>query len=297
MTSEYIQVARRRLSHGLILLAAGCVMSVCNPPRIIPSPTVLRFIEQEGPWEPFEPRALFRVKTVFAWEFQAPEDLQAWEMQHGNRTKLWSSATDFVTSSVDALEVEMKDGSASITLSWAGPGESFSATRTVPVPHVNRDANAGLKSYRIHLADHPAWKGRIVRIRLRIYSPIGDFTPHRVVASRENLVPAHLQAALARPWKIEFGNDLRNALLAWPGSPIEREVIVPKGGELHFAYAVPETVFAPIHFKVAVARPDGAPEPLFSAVAEPTASPSETALWHQARVDLSRFAGQKIRLI
>jgi arylsulfatase A-like enzyme len=106
-----------------------------------------------------------------------------------------------------------------------------------------------------------------------------------------------LEAALTRPWKLALGGDLRGCLLAVPGRPLEREVVVPAAGSaFRFAYGIPYGVGAPVRFRVGVEARERARVNAFDEVVRP-GRPGQVDAWHEGTIDLSPFAGERVRLV
>jgi len=178
-----------------------------------------------------------------------------------------------------------------VKLLWGeGPGSDLGP----PMPasssrHVHGDRHA----YRFNVGVHPEWRGTIRLLRLQLRARRGtEFVLHAVTGSRWDTNRPVVSDALHRSWKVELDHDVRNALPAPPGSPIEHRLQVGPDQALTFAYGVPDTVRDTVGFRV-IAKLNGSREVLF----EDSLARDTAAHWHDATVELGRFAGNEILLL
>ena len=130
---------------------------------------------------------------------------------------------------------------------------------------------------------------------LKAWAPAEGADPELGIAKHGQLLPVPAVAAAHPPFDHNF--DFRDALLAPAPTDLAFSLRVPEAGRLRFAYALaresrPGDSAA---FRVSVALEDGAPEEVF--LAELAIDPEgRTWHWHEAELDLGRFAGREVRL-
>ena len=116
--------------------------------------------------------------------------------------------------------------------------------------------------------------------------------PPRILDAERPIAADELGQVLGRPWKVDLGHDVRNALPAVPGTPIERRVRVEAGQRLALGWGMEASVGRALTFRVRAAAGDGGEELLASRL-----EIGDGDVWHQAALDLGRFAGRSLRLI
>ncbi len=98
----------------------------------------------------------------------------------------------------------------------------------------------------------------------------------------------------ARGSRVELDHDLRTALPANPGSPLEWQLDIPAAAVLRFAYGLPTGIASACEFRVSARGPGESPQVLFSAVVDPGGG--EPASWQEASIDLAPFADRRLTL-
>lgn len=271
---------RRAAQTGLVL---GLLLCGCAGPG---EPT--RFIEQDTP-ELLDPAAPFAEEVVADWPLdgQTPSDGTI------ENPPLVYQAVAFDASEVQVVEATMaKMPFGELRLSWSREGEGFSLDRHMLLPALQMKGHEE-KVFTFPVVEHPGWSGRITALQLHTsLRHRAGVVPRRLRVLRRVVEGERLAAAVARPWKVALGHDLRSVLLAPPGLPLERELVVPRRGALRFAYGAPRGLRVPVSFEVWINPPGRAREQLFTARLEPGGEER----WHEAEVDLGELAGQKVRL-
>jgi arylsulfatase A-like enzyme len=286
-----------------LVAVASCGGTTPAPP--IPAGLALRWIEQESPDLP-TPDRLFQTEPVFSWDLSNPDETGQWRLRAAiaepSRTGRFQlrptgpgaaieRSTGLDAHRVDRIEVRLQGGGGSVTLSWAGPLQRFSDERSITADTRAGDAAPG-RIARFDVASHPWWTGRIARLRLEPFG--GD--PASVglisVGGLQRVADAgKLAAAVGRPWKVELASDARNALLALPGVPAERELVVPRRATLRFAYGLQTGVSVPIRFEVSVRVDGGEPRSIFADRLDPRLG--EGRRWSEASLSLDELAGRQ----
>ncbi len=255
----------------------------------------------------FDSATVVRSRPVRSWRFEQPGDLAPWSAASSARGfgvrggVLWlpwygepESVLDLreplSPQAVDALELEvigLKRGA--VSAEWRRPGEPFAPERRIETHRGVRTEQSAYR-YRLSLAGHPQWRGERVELRLG-FTVNPSTTPllQRVEAVRDELDEAALAAALGRPWKATLERDVRNIQLAVPGAPIVHEVVVPRGGVAEVAYGVQPGLPSGLRFRVGV-EDGGETAVVLDDLVEPGAG------WREARLDLRRFGGRRVRL-
>ena len=197
---------------------------------------------------------------------------------------------------VDAFEIDVSGlHRGPLRWFWRRAGEQFTGDRGL---RVRGDPEAGEKSvtHTLAVADHPDWSGRIERLRLDPTMAAGEAVRVEAIRGIRYQAPPGLVAeAVGKPWKVDLDHELASALLAPPGSPIERRVEIPARARLRFAYGVSGRVGVPLTFTVRARTGDTEPERVFSARLDPALD--DTGVWRQGVVDLGGFGDQSIDLI
>jgi hypothetical protein len=276
--------------------------------------THLRFIEQDPP-PAFSRQRFFSSKTLFDWRPHAPAGcVQVWPQRPAEETFLLNDKTarlnwqaDRVLISVpglvdadtvDRIDLEIKsltdqsDRVGAAAVLWKVPGQKFTARRLLDDPAA-RSAGDNAWLFRFPLASQPTWRGQVSHLRLVLSPSVSS--PLALCSLRgatEQLRPENLPELLREGFKADFAGQTRNAIPGLPGLAVERDLQVPRGAELRFAYALPPSVRRPVTFRVTMDHRDALAVELFQA----TLSPEPDAGWRHAAVDLSAFAGRRVRL-
>lgn len=263
---------------------------------------VTRWIETD-PDGPLDRSGLVVVDTVYridpagAWQ---PEPGTSGTLRsHGLELDLdgrWGGvvhAVDLDASDVAAVEVSVEHARR-VMVDWAREGEQLSPERRVEL-RISPHAPSRSGPIRLRVADHPAWSGRIVSLRVGVVRPPErrTVTLGPVQAVSERLRPGAVDEIVGRAWKVDLGSDVRNAVAALPGSPLATTLQVPSKAELRFGYGVEARQHTPVTFLVGIDGGDGDPVEVFRAVA----GGDREHLWHDAIVDLSGYGGRSVRLV
>lgn len=114
----------------------------------------------------------------------------------------------------------------------------------------------------------------------------------------DGLSRAELRELTSRPWKVELGNEHRNAWLGVSGDSFARNVQIPADGRMRLEYGVlcaTSSAFrqlAPVRLQVVLERQGGDPESLWEA--RLNGDEEDRALqWNEATIDLSRYGGRQ----
>jgi arylsulfatase A-like enzyme len=196
---------------------------------------------------------------------------------------------------IDVFRLFANDlGRGKVTLSWRGPGEGFSAERQVEAS-AGKKIRAGLKSYRLTVHGHPAWRGRIAGLRFNLEPQRGKTVAvKKVQAIAVALAEQRVSEALERSWKVDVSNDVRDVLLSFPGHPVVRVVEVPDRAELRFAYALQTRSSVEVWFRVKAVTEREKTIQLFE---DQFDEELDTVAWREASVDLEPVAGERVRLV
>lgn len=267
----------------------------------------VRLIEAD-PEVRFDRSTVVESESLFEWSFRSPADLEAWQSSVGEHEMSLSEdgmvlrpERQFVTISrqvafdaaeVDALELRIRGlRRHPVAVEWAGPDESYSPDRKVTLESGRADSG-GFKIYRLVTAGHPRWRGRITQLRFGLTLPkVRRIVVDRVRGLVETIPADRLAEAVARPWKVELGHDLRNAWLAVPGVPIRRTLEIPRGAELWLQYGLQPRQHGPIRFVAAVLLPDGTRTVLLD-----EQMTGREAGWRDAKLDLDDVAAETVEL-
>ncbi|HKV07122.1 MAG TPA: sulfatase [Thermoanaerobaculia bacterium] len=291
---------------ALLPLALGCAgdRPAEGPPR---RESVLRWIEAE-PAGPAEAIRVHGEIPRFRWSFLTREDLSPWTPHNADQLygvapdglHLGSSTgdpylvrtVDFDARDVDVLRIRSSAlGGAFAEVFWAAEGEAFVPERGMRVAAADPESPSSAPTYSIPVGNHPLWKGRIRYLRIDPISSPADVVIRSVEGIGRRLDPRRLAEAEARPWRVELDGDARAALLARPGRRWEREIEVPEGAELRFAYASMAATGPPVTFRVTALGEKR--HVLFRQTVQPEDGPR----WQEARVSLAPLAGSRVRLV
>ena len=271
-------------------------------------------------------------RQVFSASFARSADLDSWrcrgvrgvcEIREGV-LKIHSSLSDpklvrrvrLAADDISLLEVEAS-GPRAMQFFWASAGERFSAQRRIALRPKGPPVR-GRRMFRARLDQHPLWKGRIGRVRLDPTNvPNQRVEIVRLRGVREEVQLARLDSLAGSAWKVDLGNEVRNAWIHPPGHVISRGVKVPRKAQLRFAFgSVPGVTVRsgdpgglrrrrlPARFQVSVAR---CKLPIImdatcageeqSVIFESDYAPRESSgSWTEEAIDLSKYSGEEVRL-
>lgn len=294
---------RRRLAVpflAILLLAGACSSEAPNAPSV-----GARWIEEDAE-STFEPERFVERIVRFEWRLDDPQIASSFRVvnHQGPLRKTREgvevpSATPFVrlirpvelaASEIHLIEVDIAGATRGhAQLFWAGQGETFSAERKVQVP-----VKAAEGTVVFDLSTEPNWTGSIRRLSITpTTAPEQTVVLKAVRAIERRLDPNALSGVVARPWKVQLGDDLRNALLAPPGLCLEKELKVPRGARLRVAFGVRPRPLDPVVFRVSARRASKEPEVLF----ERRLQPDSLAGWSDVEVDLAPYGGRTATIV
>ncbi len=292
----------------VLILGAGLG---CGPatPELERLAIAHRLIE-EDPTSFFDRTALLDRTPIETWSFRGAADLEPWQPMRFDRkfelglNELILHSTrrrprllrevDWQTESVDALVLEVPGFARGIgRLFWAAEGEEFSQERSLagrlidgvfPLPLV------------FDVVFHSAWRGRIRRIAIELYSPESvEFRLRTVNVVRYQPVAERLADAALRSWKIDLDHEVRSGLLALPGAPVARRMEIPPEAVLRVGFATGAGARRPIVFSGTLEIDGAETTTLFEAIVDPD-QPQQAGRWQDREVDLSAFAGAEATL-
>lgn len=295
-----------------LLLCAACDRPAGRQPRVLE--TRLRFVDND-PQTILARGELVTAEQLFSWRSE-PEDrcLEIWPSPRKrskislgghqgqlewkkDRVHVWL-AVALDAAAVDRLDVVLKSlvpGSTrigAIALLWTGR-DGFSRERSLADNHGEATAD-GSRRFRFPVGTHGAWRGRVSRLSLRIQPPVGArFALCSIDGIAEQLRQEKLAELAASGFKAVLGGQIRNALPAIRGLPIERELKVPRAAELRFAYGLPAGVRVGAIFRVTALTEDEQTIELFRTTLTPDEGGGQ---WQEGRVDLLPLSGQRITL-
>ncbi len=266
----------------------------------------------EEPVETFDWARLYEHVTVLSRSFGSADDLAAWKIRpEGTATAVPGGllvngggrpvtslvhAVDLEAETLDAIEVDVAGlRQGPLRFFWRREGEQFKAERGLRV-RGDPEAGGGTVTYTLAVAGHSGWAGRIRRLRLDpTMAPGEEVRIEAVRGIRYHAPPGRVRAAAGKPWKVDLDHELRGALLAPPGTPVERRVEVAGGARLRFAYGVSGRLGVPMIFTVRVEEDGAEPRRMFEARLDPAVD--RTAVWREGSADLAGFAGKPVRLV
>ena len=286
---------------GLAVSGLGCGADRQNA-SLSDKKVLERWITEEPAGE--QPR-IFEEQEVFRWNFKTEQDLAPWKLiqidwEHrltGNGLFMRSHhhdpqlhrEVDLESSDIRVIRVEHSGLiGEEIKLFWAAPNEAFSEEKSLVVDKED-PGDALTKTYTFEVGRHPHWTGKIARIRLDPTSQAERRVQVFSIAGFDRQVAAdRLAATVARPWRVDLARDVRSALYAPPGVPIERQLDLPAGSALRLAWALEQERGPAVDFRVVV-QPEGSEaQTVLESRLDPAVGPRQ---WNDAIVDLSDFEG------
>lgn len=284
--------------------------------------TYYRFIAEDPQGAP--PRDdLFAGAVVFDWRLDElgeclpiwPADGAAKRLELGDRsfpleqmeervrvTMDWpeSSPGPLAMAGVDRLDVELvsrhptSTRAGDVAVYWAGRGEKLNTRRSLLEGHGVLGSD-GRRHYRLALGIQAGWTGEPRRMRL-VFVPPTTGEPVSLCAVRgsdETLRSDRLSTWLFTGWKGTFAGQIRNALPALVGQPIDRVVRIPERAELRLGYGAPGGVQGNLLFEIWATPAGGARERLES---WSLAAGTGRDVWHDTAVDLGSLAGWEVAI-
>jgi arylsulfatase A-like enzyme len=302
----------RVLRSGRRSLVLTCLLAGCSSPDELPSSPWIA----DDPEETFTAAQLRNPEEVFRWAFRDDRDLRDWDLRGiGLEAELadgglalrsstsdprLSRRVDFDSSAIDVIRVGI-DGPPNgvVEVFWAAPSEPFGAGRSLRLLAGRSDPASRGTVLEFPVRDHAEWTGPIGRLRLDPATGAGERIVIRWLAGvKEGLSRTELERIAARPWKVELGQDHRNALLAPLDTSIEREADVPRGGRLRLEYGIScldAEAFhrvAPVRLEAAVEAAGRAARTVWQVRLEDV-DYDRALQWQEAVVDLGDYAGRR----
>lgn len=197
---------------------------------------------------------------------------------------------DIQSREVHQIQLEGKNIGPEVELFWAGLGQNFSPERVKRV-HVDQDRTRALFS----LVAEKGWTGKVSKIRIDPCAAQGrvlGIHELRLIqyAPEENKI----NEAMKRVWTVQLGDEVRPAMIGWPGKIQRWQVDAMPGDHLTTAIGVLPGAKTPLKFVVRRAEaPTGTP-PIFSKLIQPGSR--ETGFWKPVDVPLGVSRGQKLKL-
>ncbi|MEM6455024.1 MAG: sulfatase [Acidobacteriota bacterium] len=211
-------------------------------------------------------------ERIFRWEFATEADVAPWLHRNlDNGFNLEDDGLYFRTQSpdpffirdcaIDASAVQhirvhhsgLTSG-AYMQIYWAREGEDFAESRSLTVER-EEPGDPLVPIYDLPVFRHPEWTGTIVRFRIDPLS-IADrrVQLYAIEGWKDQVDGGRLAAATTRPFKVDLGGDVRDALLGAPGIAQTRTLDVPADGAptLRLAYGLQQIVGPPVRFRVRV---------------------------------------------
>jgi hypothetical protein len=297
----------------IVVLGVGCA----SPTRPDVAPIVLRFIADD-PEQSFMRGDLLEERQVFSWPFRTRRDLSLWRL--GFLEKSFPDSADYAVltsirrmprlyrrinrtaETIDMFRLIGEGLRHEVAIHWHAPGERHANERVVRAEPRITDRH-GTTQWDFAMASHPLWTGPLKELRMDpVALPKQQFQLHQLIAIKFQPIPDRLKAANGGAWKVDLKRDVRNAVLIPPGHSVERELLVPDDATLHFACGLqhgpvrPRTA-EPIRFRIAVARAAGEASTVFEDTIDSTLRGSSAPGWKDGLVDLTAYAGERVRLI
>ncbi len=304
---RFYSLTSTTLALGLTLLGLGCEGSH-RKASLSDKKVLERWITEEPTGE--IPR-IFDEHEVFRWEFKTEQDLEPWTLiqidwehrltgnglymrSHHHDPQLYREV-DLDTANIRVIRVEHSGLiGEEIKLFWAAANEAFSEEKSLAV-NIEDPDDALNNTYTFEVGRHPQWQGKIGRFRLDPTSQAERRVQVFSITGFDRQVDAdRLAATVARPWRVDLEKDVRSALYAPPGVPIERQVDLPAGSALRLAWGLEQERGPAVEFRVVVEPQGSKPKTVLESRLDPAV---ENGQWNDAGIDLSEFEGPcRIRL-
>ena len=272
-----------RVGEGLLVrLIREEPRSILNPSELVEMTEVEVWSMGSGTWsfesseEPYEPDG--GVRDLAGGRLSIVRDLRL-------DTSL-IHAVDLETAGSERLDVR---------LYWAGEGESFTMSRSMKLAS-HPDSRRSETRYRAELANLSEWCGVVSKLRLVMAGPDGVVPrPVRLVGSRSRMRWSRLKDAHRSPWKVALDHEVRNSVLAPPGTSIEFRLEITGECELRVAYGLPDGGWQPVVFRATAIDPEDRRTLLFE---HRVGSEDEaTGRWLEASASLERWQGRELRVV
>lgn len=250
---------------------------------------------------------------VARWSFSDVEEIKRWTPERidilleptGTGLRLRSSSADpslFRSVEIDASTVKaIRVHQAGLTsdaymqLYWAGKNEPFSEKKTLGAA-IPDQSGALVPSFTFRVRDHKGWKGDITNIRIDPIS-IADrrLEIYSIIAFDEKPNEKLIERVSGVPWRVDINGDVRTSMLTPPGFDFQTQVKIPKHASLDFSIGLEPRMTGDLSFEILIQEKGGAETPLFQETITGEGRRGRHQ-WHDRRIDLSSYAGKKIRL-
>lgn len=283
--------------------ALAVAFAGCGAPMVWHERVVARLPEAE-PTSRFNFSEISRQELLSRWDFDRSAPLAPWSVKQSPEWRedglavpeeglRLVAALNLDAGAVDGLLLDLPGlRTAKVVVAWAGQGQEWSPLRQVAVDYSASERT----QLAVHLREHPRWQGVIGRLAAKITAAKGDKGAVAAIAAyRRRLVPDRLASASARAWTVELDGDRRSAILLPPRTQRDWVVDVPDGARLRGALGLVGAAREPIRLFVSGVAADSSEQLLFEHRLEPSEERS-TVGWQEVDIDLSRFAGEKLRL-
>ncbi|MBZ0113968.1 MAG: sulfatase [Thermoanaerobaculia bacterium] len=292
---------------SMVLGAVGCRQAVV--PEIHWTGSIARFIA-EPPYELFNEDLLYRPVLVETWPVQTgginangggwiwgPEEPDSGNLAPGGSRGLERAtlrrAVDLEARRVQTVEVVLARSSVegearTVHFSWRRSDElTFPPGRRRPVRLLmTPGAEPGV--HQLNLVMDSDWRGEIAEIAIHVQpgAASGQLQEVRVLSRVLNRTKA--QRVNSRGILTDIHQDVRESLVALPGSSIARRLDIEEGDQLEFSVGVRGRTFRPLEFQVVVEE-----RGLETVVWRTTVSvdQNEEGRWSEETVDLGGHAG------
>lgn len=294
--------ALRRLAAAVFVVCVGCHQPAA------PVSVSARWIEND-PENVLELTRMGREKTVVSWPLPSPTDLRGWQAHHlelrhhrrgvqlratGNDPRLVRRVS-LAAATVHKVSVTLRGlRRGSLDLRWAAPDARFQRDARLTL-QANAGRGAKDRVFTFDLLSCSAWRGQIDRLRVDI-DPADGETPILVAitGSSQVLPPDQVAEVAGSAFKVELGNDLRNAILSPPGHVLERRFEAPANAIFEVAFGLQNEVVDPVRFHISTLTEDGRYTSLMNR--ELSAADDQAGRWFEHSIELRNRAGEEVVL-
>ena len=288
------------LALGALASFAGCgereTATIQLPTRAFSEdPTTFFDPVQSLPWER---------EVVARWSFAEAEESRWWHILgeatsselldsglHLQSSKLWiglERRVQFQADGISMLEVKMSGGDLGhLVFSWAPEGALIDSAREIKHSITAAEEQQGL--VRVLLDQHPLWNGPIARLRLSFIQRPGKPLQLQTLALMRLRLTGDGGNWTPELHKVDIQQEVRSAILAHPGKPLEIAAEPGPGSVLRFGYGV---WGSPGAGTLRVDWEDGTGQ---HSLLEDALSDAERR-WHDVEVDLDAVAGRRGKL-
>ncbi|MFB0517886.1 MAG: sulfatase [Acidobacteriota bacterium] len=302
----------RYMSYLLLVVGAVLLFSFCQS-RTTTMP--YRFIDHYKPTANMV-KSREKVQEVASYEFNEEGNTEGWQPGLGVKKfqvragKLYIEAeanapssiikTNLLAKQVTAVRIRMKNSAGNMgSLFW-------SLEEKAPLSSGNRKkftiiSDNNFHDYYIFVEDSPRWKRTIRRILIRPSTTQGsaeiDSIAFLYIPYGERLLLESIDNGVFKGY---IGDQLRRIIFAAPPFKVEHTIRFPRDAFFDFGYGIiPKAWFKEgdgVQFTVKAVDKDGKSYNLFSDYIDPKNNKNDRK-WFDARIDLSQFAGQTIKIV